>query len=66
MSNKLWIFIHFSFVSERQGKFHDNLQIEKQEKESMLDWDATMKDVVDGEDTSKKRDTLKDLKESDV
>ena len=58
--------MHLWFVSERQGKFHNNLQIEKQEKEAMLDWDATMKDVVDGQDTVEKRDTLKDLKESDV
>jgi len=37
----------FSFLPKREGKFNANLQIEKQEKEAMLDWNV--KDVVDGE-----------------
>ena len=45
--------------AEREGKFNANLQIEKQEKEAMLDWNV--KDVVDGEvpDSGKENDIIK-------
>ena len=45
--------------AEREGKFNANLQIEKQEKEAMLDWNV--KDVVDGEvpDAGKEKDIIK-------
>ena len=45
--------------AEREGKFNANLQIEKQEKEAMLDWNV--KDVVDGEvpDGGKEKDIIK-------
>ena len=45
--------------AEREGKFNANLQIEKQEKEAMLDW--SVKDVVDGEvpDAGKEKDIIK-------
>ena len=45
--------------AEREGKFNANLQIEKQEKEAMLDWNV--KDVVDGEvlDSGKEKDIIK-------
>ena len=45
--------------AEREGKYNANLQIEKQEKEAMLDWNV--KDVVDGEvpDAGKEKDIIK-------
>ena len=45
--------------AEREGRFNANLQIEKQEKEAMLDWNV--KDVVDGEvtDSGKEKDIIK-------
>ena len=50
---------YFLSLAEREGKFNANLQIEKQEKEAMLDW--SVKDVVDGEvpDAGKEKDIIK-------
>ena len=55
----MWDLNIYLFFVEREGKFNANLQIEKQEKEAMLDWNV--KDVVDGEipDAGKKKDIIK-------
>ena len=55
----MWDLNIYLFFVEREGKFNANLQIEKQEKEAMLDWNV--KDVVDGEipDAGKEKDIIK-------
>ena len=64
---RIWVFKIFIYFTEREEKTNDNLQCEKSEKESMLDWNAVMKDVTDGEPENPIiKDHIKRLKESDV